>query len=283
MKRQGIPRAPERKKTTTWTEFIRSHMDVLAATDFFTAEVWTQGGLVTYYVLFFIHLATRRVHIAGITPNPNEPWMIPVARNVTMADIGFLSSSRYLIHDRDSKFCESFRGTIESVGVTPVKLPARSPDLNAFAERWVKSVKEECLSKLIVFGERSLRHMLKEYVAHFHHERNHQGKENLLLFPRELGDGVDVGIPSQRGCEGLDDADHAGPCVRHVDCGGHHLADGFVGESCHVAEKLAVVQEIGPKHFWNGKNPLGVGDVGENLILKHLREDGGALGAARGA
>ena len=158
-------------------------MDVLAATDFFTAEVWTQGGLVTYYVLFFMHLATRRVHIAGITPHPNEPWMIQVARNVTMADVGFLSSSRYLIHDRDSKFCESFRDTIEGVGVTPVRLPARSPDLNAFAERWVRSVKEECLSKLILFGENSLRHALKEYVAHHHHERNHQGKDNLLLFP----------------------------------------------------------------------------------------------------
>ncbi len=111
--------------------------------------------------------------------------MIQVARNVTMADVGFLSSSRYLIHDRDSKFCESFPGTIESVGVTPVKLPARSPDLNSFAKRWVKSVKEECLSKLILFGERSLRHALKEYVAHHHHERNHQGRDNLLLFPRE--------------------------------------------------------------------------------------------------
>ena len=182
LKRQGIPCASERKKTTTWTEFIRSHMDVLAATDFFTAEVWTQGGLVTYYVLFFIHLATR-VHIAGITPHPNEPWMIQVARNVTMADVGFLSSSRYLIHDRDSKYCESFRLTIEAVGVTPVKLPARSPDLNSFAERWVKSVKEECLSKLILLGEKSLRHALREYVVHHHHERNHQGKENLLLFP----------------------------------------------------------------------------------------------------
>ena len=107
-----------------------------------------------------------------------------MARNVTMADVGFLSSRRYLIHDRDSKFCESFRATIESVGITPVKLPARSPDLNSFAERWVKSVKEECLSKLILFGERSLRHALKEYVAHHHHERNHQGKNNLLLFPR---------------------------------------------------------------------------------------------------
>jgi len=86
--------APERCKTTTWKEFIRSHMDVLAATDFFTAEVWTKSGLVTYYVLFFMHLATRRVHIAGITPYPNEQWMIQVARNATMADVGFLSTSR---------------------------------------------------------------------------------------------------------------------------------------------------------------------------------------------
>ena len=122
LKRHGIPLAPERRKATTWREFIRSHMDVLAATDFFTAEVWTQGGLVTYYVLFFIHLATRRVHVAGITPHPNEQWMTQVARNVTMADVGFLSSSRYLIHDRDTKFCESFHRTIEAVGVAPVKL-----------------------------------------------------------------------------------------------------------------------------------------------------------------
>ena len=97
LKRHDIPPAPEREKTTTWKEFIRSHMDVLAATDFFTAEVWTKSGLVTYYVLFFIHLATRRVHIAGITPYPDGPWMTQVARNVTMAEVGFLSSSRYLI------------------------------------------------------------------------------------------------------------------------------------------------------------------------------------------
>ena len=100
-----------------------------------------------------------------------------------MADVGFLSSSRYLIHDRDSKFCESFRLTIESVGIGPIKLPARSPNLNSFAERWVRSAKTECLSNLILFGETSLRLALKHYVAHFHHERNHQGKGNLLLFP----------------------------------------------------------------------------------------------------
>ena len=183
LKRHAVPPAPQREKTTTWTEFIRSHMDVLAATDFFTAEVWTQGGLVTYYVLFFIHLATRRVHIAGITPHPNEEWMTQVARNVTMADIGFLSQTRYLIHDRDTKFCLAFQRTIKAVGVKPVKLPPRSPNLNAFAERWVKSVKTECLSKMILFGEPALRRCLSSYLTHYHEERNHQGKANVILFP----------------------------------------------------------------------------------------------------
>ena len=92
LKRHGLSPAPERKKTTTWKEFIRTHMDVLVATDFFTAEVWTLGGLVTYYVLFFIRLSTREVHVAGMTPHPNEAWMAQIARNVTMADWGFLSS-----------------------------------------------------------------------------------------------------------------------------------------------------------------------------------------------
>jgi hypothetical protein len=87
LKRHGIPPAPERK-TTTWNEFIRTHMDVLVATDFFTAEVWTTAGLVTYYGLFFIHLARRKVHVAGVTPHPDARWMIQVARNVTMADWG---------------------------------------------------------------------------------------------------------------------------------------------------------------------------------------------------
>ncbi len=145
--RYGIPPAPQREKTTTWKEFILSHMDVLAATDFFTAEVWTQGGLVTYYVLFFIHLATRRVHLAGVTPHPNEQWMTQLARNVTMADVGFLSTSQYLIHDRDTKFCPAFQRTIEAVGVKTVKLPAKSPNLNAFAERCVFSVRNHTLRR----------------------------------------------------------------------------------------------------------------------------------------
>src|SRR5256712_13858710 len=183
LKRHGLPPAPERKTTTTWKEFIRTHMDVLVATDFFTAEVWTLGGLVTYYVLFFIRLGTREVHVAGVTPHPNEAWMIQVARNVTMEEWGVLSPGQYLIHDRDGQYCPAFQHIVDTAGVKRVPLPPRSPNLNAYAERWVRSVKEECLSRLILCGEGSLRHALQAYVEHYHHERNHQGKENVLLFP----------------------------------------------------------------------------------------------------
>ena len=183
LKRHGIAPAPERKTTTTWKEFIRTHMDVLVATDFFTAEVWTLGGLVTYYVLFFVHLGSRKVHIAGVTPHPNQAWMMQIARNVTMEQWGFLSAGQYLIHDRDGKYCPAFQQLIDAAGVERVPLPPRSPNLNAYAERWVRSVKEECLARMMLFGEASLRHALTQYLEHFHAERNHQGKSNVLLFP----------------------------------------------------------------------------------------------------
>jgi transposase InsO family protein len=191
LKRNGIVPTPERKKQTTWRQFIRAHMDVLVATDFFTTEVWTLGGLVTFYVLFFIELSTRRVHIAGITPNPDEKWMMQIARNITMADWGFLSEGNYLIHDRDSKYCPAFLRIIKDSGVDLVKLPKRSPNLNSYAERWVLSIKSECLSKLILFGEKSLRRAVSQFVAHYHEERPHQGKGNRILFPasQERGTG----------------------------------------------------------------------------------------------
>jgi putative transposase len=184
LRRHGLPPAPERKRTTSWTDFIRMHMDLLAGTDFFTAEVLTLRGLVTYYVLFFIHLESRRVAIAGITVHPNEAWMKQIARNATMEDCDALRDCRYLLHDRDNKFTQSFRAIVASGRVQPLALPARSPNLNAYAERWVRSVKEECLSQVILFGERSLRRALRDYVDYFHAERNHQGRGNVLLFPR---------------------------------------------------------------------------------------------------
>jgi putative transposase len=183
LKRHGIAPAPARKATTTWKEFIRTHLDVLVATDFFTAEVWTLGGLVTYYVLFFIHLGSRQVHVAGVTPHPHEAWMVQMARNITMEQWGFLSPGQYLIHDRDGKYGPAFQHIIDVAGIKRVPLPPRSPNLNAYAERWVRSVKEEGLARMILFGEASLHYALRQYLEHFHSERNHQGKSNVLLFP----------------------------------------------------------------------------------------------------
>jgi hypothetical protein len=185
LRENAEPPAPERRKGTSWADFIAAHKDVLVACDFFTKEVWTLTGLVNYYILFFIHIASRKVHIAGFTANPNETWMKQIARNLTMIDGGFLNGMKYLILDRDGKFALSFRTIIESAGVEVLRLPPRSSNLNAFAERLVGSIKEECLDQLILFGEASLQRALDHYVEHYHHERPHQGKENIILFPTE--------------------------------------------------------------------------------------------------
>ena len=121
-------------------------MAVLAGTDFFTAEVLTWRGLATYYVLFVIELETRRVTLAGITRHATEERMQQVARNLTDSEGGALLGQRYLLNDRDTKSCSGFCSIVRDGGVEPLRLPPSSPDLNAFAERWVRSVKQECLS-----------------------------------------------------------------------------------------------------------------------------------------
>jgi putative transposase len=109
--------------------------------------------------------------------------MEQIARSATQEAWGHLHPCRYVLHDRDTKFCATFRSTLADGGVKTIRLPARSPNLNAFAERWVRSVKQECLSKLILCGEGTLSRTLAEFSAHYHNERNHQGKDNKLLFP----------------------------------------------------------------------------------------------------
>ena len=183
LKRHGIEPAPEREKRTSWRTFLKAHWDVMAATDFFTVEVWTPRGLVTYYVLFVMRLKTRCVHIAGVTTAPNGAYMKQVARNLTDVSDGFLLHSRYLIMDRDTKYTEEFRDSLDREGVKPVRCPVRAPNCNAFAERFVRSIKEVCLDRMILFGEASLRRALREYVTHFRSERNHQGLGNRLLEP----------------------------------------------------------------------------------------------------
>src|SRR6266853_6257075 len=135
LKRHGLPPAPERKKTMTWGEFIRIHMDVLVATDFLTAEVWTLGGFVTYSVLFFIHLGSRQVPIAGVTTHPNAAWMVQVARNLTMEEGGFLSPGPYLIDDRDTKCCAAFQQMIGSLVIPGVVFSLENNRLGRVHER----------------------------------------------------------------------------------------------------------------------------------------------------
>jgi len=183
LKENGIDPAPERRERMTWSQFLKAHWNVLAAADFFTIEVWGPRGLVTFYVFFLIELATRRIEIAGITPSPNEAWMMQIGRNLTDPLDGFLAKKRFLIIDRDSKFSLAFRGLIKDARLEVVRLPPRSPNLNAYAERFVRSIKDECLSRMIFFGERSLRKATREYATHYHAERNHQGLDNRLIEP----------------------------------------------------------------------------------------------------
>ena len=164
---------------------MQAHWQVLAAADFFTVEVWTRSGLVRVLVLFVIELSTRRVEIAGICPQPDGAWMTQISRNLTDDVDGFLVGKKYLIHDRDPLFTREFRETLAVAGVRTVRLPARSPNLNAYAERFVRSIKESCLDRMIFFGERSLRRAVQEFVAHYHFERNHQGLDKELIFPEK--------------------------------------------------------------------------------------------------
>jgi transposase InsO family protein len=183
LKEHGIEPAPERKASTSWSTFLKAHWDVLSAIDFTTIEVWTKHGLTTFYLLLVMELKTRRVHLAGCTPNPKDTWMMQISRNLTDYEDGFMRDKNYLLIDRDAIFSQKFRDTLETSGCTPVRLPPRSPNLNAWIERFHRSIKSECLERMIFFGEESLRKAVQQFLAHYHTERNHQGLENRIIEP----------------------------------------------------------------------------------------------------
>ncbi len=189
LKQHGIEPAPERIRKTTWKEFLSRHWEQIVATDFFTIEVWTPTGLQRFLVLFFMELSTRRVKVGGIAKVANGLWITQIARNLTDAVDGFFLGKRYLIHDRDPLYTTEFLNMLADIGVKSVKLPPRSPNLNAYAERFVRTIKESCLERMIFFGEASLRTALSEFLSHYHLERNHQGLENRLLTPTGHDDG----------------------------------------------------------------------------------------------
>jgi transposase InsO family protein len=182
LKEHGIEPAPVRGKTMPWKTFLKAHWGAIAAADFFSVEVLTRGGLVRYLVLFVIDLKTRRVHVAGVTRRPDRAWMAQIARNLTDAT-GFLRGFGHLIVDRDPLYTAQFRSVLAAAGVHLLRLPAKSPNLNAYAERFVRSIKQECLRHMIPLGERHLRGIIDDFVDHYHIERNHQGLKNVIPFP----------------------------------------------------------------------------------------------------
>jgi transposase InsO family protein len=185
LKEHGLEPAPERERKTTWKEFLSRHREVTVAADFFTIEAWTRKGVTKFVVLFLIDLSSRRVAIAGVAREANGLWMSQLARNLSDAAEGFLMGKRYLIHDRDPLFTVEFLEILQSAGVQAVKLPPSSPNLNAYAERFVRTIKESCLERVILFGEGSLRKATRDFIQHYHRERNHQGLGNKLIMREE--------------------------------------------------------------------------------------------------
>ena len=181
--RHGFKPAPERGTDSTWKSFIAEHLDTVVATDFFTVDVWGWLGKRSYDVLFAIHLGSRRVHIAGITKHASADFMAQTARNDTMTGVGWLLQvgAKYLILDRDTKFCGRWREVLNATSIETVAIPARSPNLNAFAERWVRTVKRECIRRCWFIGRGGLERALSDYCRHYNERRPHQSMDNRPL------------------------------------------------------------------------------------------------------
>ena len=199
----GLEPAPERGRSGCWSTFLRAYWDAIAAADFFTVEVLTLSGLQRYCVFFVMELKTRRVEIAGLAPVPNGPWLAQVARNVLDAVDGFLLGKRFLILDRDPLYTRGFHAALERAGVQPVRLPPRSPNLNAFAERFILSARSECLNHVVPLGEGHLRWLLKEYMAHYHGERTHRGLGNKLVDGQDGVANLNVPVKCRKRVGGL--------------------------------------------------------------------------------
>ena len=186
LQEHGIKPSPGRPMS--WATFVRSHAHLIAAADFFVTEAWTVRGLVRHFTLFFVDIATRRVHVAGTTTNPTSAWMEQMARNVTDCDTGVLRHRRFLIIDRDAVFSPRFKSILASADVTILLTAYQAPNMNAHAERFVRSIRTECLDQMIFVGCASLERAIAEYVANYHDERSHQG----------LGNEIVSGAPVQR-------------------------------------------------------------------------------------
>ena len=179
-KRNGISPAPQRNHTT-WKDFLNYYKHTKVGADFFTTEVLTSKGLLTYYSFFAIDLRTRTAHICGTTLHPHGQWMSNIARNLTDCFSGFLKGKTHFIRDRDTKFSHAFTAILTSAGVKTVLCPVMAPKCNAFAERFVRTIKHECLNKVIFFSERQLNYTIQQFTDFYNTERPHQGIGNNVI------------------------------------------------------------------------------------------------------
>ena len=163
----------------SWDEFLKAHAQTLWACDFFSRKVWTLGGLVEYFVLFFIQPSTRQVHIAGISAHPDGLWMAQQARNLCLFFAEQPEPAEYVVCDHDGKFTEEFRVILKSEDIEVVRTAVRAPNQNAYAERFVQSIKTELLDGMIVLGEKHLRYLIQEYVRYYHELRPHEACGHL--------------------------------------------------------------------------------------------------------
>ncbi len=193
LREKGLEPSPLRQDST-WKQFIKTHIDTLIACDFFTKEIWTLRGKVTVYVFFFIELSTRRVHLAGMTRYPKRAWVERRAKEALGAMEGSGFEPKYLIRDRDSKFSDEFDNIMTAAGIEVVKTPVKNPSCNVYAERWVWSIKHECLNHFTVFGKHHLRYILDAYIDYYNRLRPHQGIGNELIDPQTADTPPGAGI-----------------------------------------------------------------------------------------
>jgi putative transposase len=185
LRRHGLDPAP-RRAITTWRSFLRDQAAGIVACDFFTVEsIWLRR----LYVLFFIELDTRRVHVAGVTANPDGAWVTQQARNLLLVLGERGRRVRFLLRDRDTKFCRSFDDVFRSEGAEVLLTPVQAPNANAYAERWVRTVRAECLDWLLIVGRGHLDRVLRAYVEHYNQHRPHRA---LALEPPDPAAGLRI-------------------------------------------------------------------------------------------
>ena len=189
LKKAGLEPQPDRRRKTTWKEFVSSHWQSLTAIDFFTTEVYTLKGLTRYMVLVAIDYATRKVEVVGIVEQAYGNWMVQMARNLTDPFCGFLKNKKYVIHDRDRLYTDVFLTILKAGGIEPIKSMPLAPNFSPFIERFIRSIKSECLDRMLIFGEAHLRYCIEQYIAHYHTERAHQGLDNNIIEPPPQGTG----------------------------------------------------------------------------------------------